>query len=125
MHEREGGALRPLQPTLSLRMLSTASPLLALVEDQKAFGNWMIHVMLMVREVSLLHKRDPQLALVREGHGAGSNKQQHGGLWQKKCGGGSEGRAISPGEMLCLVPVGDRPAKAMSPDPRLLLSHNH
>lgn len=33
-----GDALRPLQPPLSLRMLRTASLLLALVEDQKAFG---------------------------------------------------------------------------------------
>lgn len=39
--------------------------------------------------------------------------------------GDSEGHGVSPGEMLCLVPVGDRPAKETSTDLRLLLGHNH
>lgn len=78
-------------------------------------------VILIVREeANLLHERDPQLALVREGVGqvgvsSGAVGYDGAGMEEQ-----SKGCGISPGGMLCLVLAGDRPAKAVSADLRLL-----
>lgn len=111
-------------PTLSLRTLSTAAILLALVEDQKAFGKRAVtHVILMVREeANLLHERSPQLALAEEGMGQVGVSSSMVGYGRGGMEEHSEGCSVSPGGMLCLVPAGDRPAKAVSTDLRLLFS---
>ena len=83
----------------------------------------MTHVILMVREeVNLLHERGPQLALANKGTGEAGVSSSTVGYGTGRTEGCSEGCGVSPGGMLCLVPAGDRPAKVVSTDLRLLFS---
>lgn len=111
-------------PALSLGMLRTASLILALVEDQRAFGKQvMTDVILMEREeANLLCERGPQLGLVREGMGQVGVSNSVVGYGRGGMEGGSEGHGITPGGTRCLVPAGDRTAKVVSPDLRVLFS---